>query len=151
MVLFHDVVQVCAGAAATAPAQPPLLLQFRHYFRVRWIAVHIDDPGPRMAGSLQGSLEEALGGSRVTVSGEQEINAGTARIDRTVQVSPLALYANVSLIHPPGTVGGLQLSATTLLEFWGVALHPTPDRGMVGRYTPFRQEFLDVPIGEGKA
>ena len=86
-----------------------------------------------MTGSLQGSLEEALGGSRVTVRGEQKINAGAAGIDRAVQIGPFAFYADVGLIHPPGTVGGLQLAATTLLEFGGVALHPTPDRGVVGR------------------
>ena len=115
MVLLHDIVQVWAGAAATPPAQLPLLLQFRHHLRVRRIAVHVDDPGPGMTGSLQGSLEEALGGNRVTVREEQEINAGTAGIDRAELVSPLGLYPHVGLIHPPGTGGGLQLEVKTTL------------------------------------
>ncbi len=84
VVLFHDVVQIRTGATATPPAQFPFRLQFRNHLRVRWVAVHIDDSGTRVAGSAQGSLEEALRCERITLSGKQKINGGAGGIDGAV-------------------------------------------------------------------
>jgi hypothetical protein len=94
VVLFHDVVQVRTGATATPPALFSLRLQFRDHLGVRRGAVHVDDPGTRVTRNTQGFLEEAFGGGRVTLSGQQKINSGPGGIERAVQVSPLPFHPN---------------------------------------------------------
>src|SRR6266498_3478367 len=84
VVLLDDVVQVWTCPTATPPAQSPLSLQLRNHLRVRWVAVHVNDPGPRVGGSMQRFLEEALGRSRVTASGQQEIDRRSGGIHGSV-------------------------------------------------------------------
>jgi hypothetical protein len=50
----------------------------------------------------QGILEEKLGGRRITAGGQQEINRRASGIHGTLQLSPLTIHPNVSLIHLPG-------------------------------------------------
>jgi hypothetical protein len=57
---------------------PTLLLQFRHDFGIRGVAVHVDHPRARVARSQQGVLEETLGGSGITSGCQQEIDRRTA-------------------------------------------------------------------------
>jgi hypothetical protein len=63
----------------------------------------------------------------------------------------ITLGPNVGLIHPPGAANGLLLPAASFVQFGRVALNPTPDSGVVGGDAPLREEFLDVPIGQGKS
>jgi len=146
MVLFHDIVQVWTRAASAATSQFPLLLQFRDHLRVRRIAVYIDYPRTGMTRRLQRFLEEALRCGRIPVVRKREIDRGTCGIDRSIELLPFPSHTNISFVHPPGTVGRLQFSAATLVDLRSVALHPTPDRGVVRRKAPLDQKFLDVPI-----
>ena len=50
----------CTPGSTASPPQFPLLLQFSNHLRVRRVAVHCDDPRPRVAGGLQGYLEEPM-------------------------------------------------------------------------------------------
>ena len=60
-----------------------------------------------MTGSLQGFLEEPLGGSRVSLSGKPEVDRGAGRINGTIQIPPVPTLANVRFVDPPGAVGWL--------------------------------------------
>ena len=64
-----------------------------------------------------------------------------------IQISPPALHPNVGLIHPPGTVCGLQFPAAAFVKLGRIALDPTPDGGVVGGQASFGEKFLDVTIG----
>src|SRR5215467_6252187 len=148
MTLFHDVVQVRTGTTPTPTTKFALLLQFRHHLGIGGVAVDVDYPGARVTRSKQGILEEALGGSSITPGGKQEIDRGTGRVDGSVQVGRLAFHPNVSLIHPPGAISGLQFPTTTLAQFRRIALDPSPDGSVVGWQSSLGEKFLDVTIGK---
>jgi hypothetical protein len=82
---------------------------------------------------------------------KKRLAAAASRVDGSVQVGPLAFHPNVSLIHPPGAIGGLQLLATTLIQFGRIAPDPSPDGGVVGWQAALGEKFLDVTIGERKS
>jgi hypothetical protein len=90
MILFHDVVQVRTGTTPTPTTKFAFLLQFRHRLGIGGVAADVDDPGARVTRSMQGVLEEALGGSSIPPGGKQEIDRSTGRVDGPVQVGPLA-------------------------------------------------------------
>jgi len=125
MILFHDVVQIRTGTTATPTSEFALLLQFLHDLGIRGVAIDVDHSGTSVTRSPQGILEEALGGSRITPGGKQEIDRGTGRVDGPVQVGPLAFHPNVSLIDPPGTISGLQFPTATLVQFRRITLDPS--------------------------
>src|ERR1700688_1146177 len=41
-----------------------------------------------------------------------------------IQVAPASLHANVGLVHPPRSVGRLEMPTHALLQFWTVPLQP---------------------------
>src|SRR5262245_4010485 len=100
---------------------------------------------------MQGVLEKTLGGSSIAPGGKQEIDRSTSRVDGPVQVAPLALHPNVSLIHPPGAISGLQFPTTTLAQFRRIALDPSPDGSVVDWQTSLGEKFLDVAIRKRKS
>jgi len=81
---------------------------------------------------MQSVLEKAFGGSSITPGGKQEIDRGTGRVDGPIQIGPLALHPNVSLIDPPGAISRLQFATTTRVQFRRIALDPSPDGRVVG-------------------
>ena len=81
-----------------------------------------------MTRSLQGFLEELLCRSRVSLSGEPEVDRGAGGIDGTIQVPPAPTLANVRFVDPPGAVGWFQFPPASLVQFGCVALHPTPKK-----------------------
>src|SRR5262249_8978387 len=80
---------------------------------------------------------------------EEEIDRRSRRIDSSIEVEPAAFDPHVSLIHPPGFVGRLQMRSSSLLQFWGVALNPSPDRRMVDLQTTLDQQFPYLAIRKG--
>ena len=101
-----------------------------------------------MTRSSQGSLEEVLGRSRVALRRQPEVDRGTRRIHRTIEIDPLARDGNVCFVHSPGTVGRFQFTAASLVELRRVPLYPAPNRRVISRQTALRHEFFDVAIGE---
>jgi hypothetical protein len=101
-----------------------------------------------MTRSLQGSLEELLGRSRVSDSGKPKVDRGAGGIDGTIQVPPAPTLANVRFVDPPGAVGRFQFVPASFVQFGRVALHPAPNGAVVSRETSFHEQFLDVPIGK---
>jgi hypothetical protein len=73
--------------------------------------------------------EKTLGGIQIAKSRPEELNGRTARIDRAIQVAPLALYANVGFVHTPRTIGRLQVGAQAPTPFRRKPLNPAPDGG----------------------
>ena len=150
MILFHDIVQVRTSTTAAPTAKSALPLQFGHNLGIRRIAVHVDHPRARVTRSEQGGLEEALGGSGITTGGKQEIDGGAGGIDGPVQVGPFAFHPDVGLVDSLGAVGGLQFPTTALIQFGRIALDPSPDGGVVCGQASFGEQFLDVPVRQGK-
>jgi hypothetical protein len=93
-----------------------------------------------MTRSLQSSLEELLGRSRVSLSGKPEVDRGAGGIDGTIQVPPVPTLANVRFVDPPGAVGWFQFPPASLVQFGCVALHPAPNGGVVSRETSFDEQ-----------
>ena len=111
----------------------------------------MDHPGARVTRSIQSVLEKAFGGNSITPGGKQEIDRGTRRVDGPIQIGPLALYPNVSLIDPPGAISRLQFATTKLVHFRRIALDPSPDGRVVGWKASLGKKFLNVTIGERKS
>ena len=111
----------------------------------------MDHPGARVTRSIQSVLEKAFGGNSITPGGKQEIDRGTGRVDGPIQIGPLALHPNVSLIDPPGAIGGFQFPTTTLVQFGRIALDPSPDAGVVSWQASLGEKLLDVTIRERKS
>ncbi len=61
-----------------------------------------------------------------------------------MQITPAALDPNIGFINTPGFVGWLEMPAQPLLEFWPVALHPSPDRGVVSLQATLIEELFDI-------
>jgi hypothetical protein len=75
----------------------------------------------------------------ITQCGQQEIDGGTFRIDRPVQVAPAAFYPNVGFVDPPRLVGRLQGAGAVVALTQGrnaaPIARPSYDR-LLGRVLP---------------
>jgi hypothetical protein len=77
MILFHNVVQARTRTTPTPATEFALLLQLRHHIGIGGVAVDVDHPGARVTRSMQGVLEETLGGSSIPPGGKPEIDRST--------------------------------------------------------------------------
>jgi hypothetical protein len=59
-----------------------------------------------------------------------------------------AAQRTIGLIRSPRTVGGLQLSANSLIQFRSVTLHPSPDRRWINREVPLAHYLRQIAIAE---
>src|SRR5215467_118971 len=55
-----------------------------------------------------------------------------------------AAQRTIRLIHAPGFIGRLEVTAQPLLQLWRVALNPSPDRSVVGLQAAFIEELFDI-------
>ena len=97
-----------------------------------------------MRRSRQRLAEQALGRSGIAQPGEHKADGGSSGIDGAVAVAPTALDSNVGLIHTPGLMGWLEMTAQPLLQFGTVALDPAPDCRMVRLETALAEQFFDI-------
>src|SRR5271165_247157 len=74
----------------------------------------------------------------------------TGGIDSSVQVYPFAFDPDVRLIHPPTVVGRSEPRSQTALNFWGVALYPSPHRDVVDRKSALGKEFFHLAADREK-
>src|SRR5208282_1863055 len=65
-------------------------------------------------------------------------------IDGPIEVTPTALHSNIRLIHTPGFVRRLEMTAQPLLQFGTVTLNPTPDRRVIGLQTALGEQLFDI-------
>jgi hypothetical protein len=89
------------GRWATAPAKNPFRLDGRDRCGVDGRQVRIDDARLRMRSRAQSLAEQPLGSVGITVGRQQKINAGSRRIDRSIQITPTAFHLDVGLIAAP--------------------------------------------------
>jgi hypothetical protein len=151
VILFHQVVEVTPDPmpAGLRPKRPPLSTAppragRRRDHRYGSPEAWDDFVGPRL-------WPETVWPPRHPVWPTAEIEGGARRVDRPVKVPPLALHADVRLIDAPRIVGGLEPFAQAPFQCRGVALHPPPNRDVIGVQAPFGQEFLHVSVRERKA
>ena len=148
MVLFQDVVQVLHRPMPTSPPERSFLLYVWDRRAVDRRQVGVDDPWLGMGAITQRFAEQPFGRIRVAQRRQQEIDGGTGRINRSIQVAPAPLDSNVGFVDPPGFVGGLEMPSHPLLDFGTIALYPTPDRRMIGSQTALVKQLLDIPERE---
>jgi hypothetical protein len=129
MVLLDDVVEVLTLTHTTTAPQSALLLQLRDRGRIGGILIHVDDAGLNIRWICENLTKEPLGGSSITLGGEQEINALPRRIHRPIQVPILAFNLNIGFVDPVGSVGRLEVWTTAPIEFRPEDLDPAPDAG----------------------
>jgi hypothetical protein len=108
VVLLDDIVQILHRPMAAATAECPLLLNSRDRRGVEGRQVRVDDARLWMRLIFQSLTKQPFGGIRVTLGRQQEIDRRTCGIDGPIQITPLALYPNVSLVNSPGFIGGLR-------------------------------------------
>ena len=92
--------------------------------------------------------EQPFGRCRIAQRRQQEVDRGAAGIDRSIQIAPPPVHADVSPITPPRFIGRLEMAAQPLVRFWTVALNPTPDGGVAGLQAALHQQFLDIAQGK---
>jgi hypothetical protein len=60
-----------------------------------------------------------------------EVQGIAKRIYSPVEIFPLSLHFDISLIHPPGIVRPFQVRAASLVQFGSISLNPPIHRRMV--------------------
>jgi hypothetical protein len=88
MVLFQDVVQVLYWPMSAAPPERSFLLYVWDRRTVDRCQIRVDDAGLRMTSVTQRLTKQPFGRIRVAQRRQQEIDGGTAGIDRPIQVTP---------------------------------------------------------------
>jgi putative transposase len=107
--------------------------------------IGIDDPRLWMGGTAECFAKQPFGGFCVAQRRKQEINCGTAGIDGSIEVTPVAFHSNVGFVDTPRLVGWLQITPQPLLQFRRISLHPAPHGCMIRSQTPFLQQLLHIP------
>jgi hypothetical protein len=64
--------------------------------------------------------EKALGGLLIPMLGEQEIDGLACFIHRAIEVKPLALDADIGLVHPPTEPYGPLAAVECRLQLWAI-------------------------------
>src|SRR5438309_5708548 len=144
MILLDDIVQVLDGSMPTKAAKRPFLLYSQDGRGVDPRLIRVDDARLRMRQIAQSLAKQPLGSIGIAERRQQEINRGSGRVDRSIQVTPAALHPNVGLVDTPGFVGRLEMAAQPLFQFRTVPLHPSPYRGVVDAQTAFGEQLFDI-------
>ena len=76
--------------------------------RMTGVVVGIDYAGRGMVLSAQGFRQKTLSRCCIAFSRQKKVDRRTAGVHGPVQIHPLALDADVSLIYAPGVVGRFQ-------------------------------------------
>src|SRR5260370_1356786 len=151
VILLQDVVQILNRPMTAALSQDSFFLGFINRWWGALGFVCVDHPGLRVRRVRQRFGQQRLGRIGRTKRREEEIDRRPRRIDASKEVEPAAFDPDVSLTHPPGFVGRLQMRSSPLLEFRCIVLNPSPDRRMVDLHPAFNQQLLDITIRKGVA
>jgi hypothetical protein len=104
--------------------QQAFLLQLGDRLAVGGVLVGVDDLGLPVAVAPQRLGQEPLGRLRVASVGEVKVQRVAVLVDRSVQVFPAALDADVGLVDPPGEADPVLVPQRSLLELRCVVLDP---------------------------
>ena len=105
VVLFQDIIEVLYRTVLTILLKSAFGFELRDRRRITSVVVGIDYAGRGMVLSGQGFRQKSLSRCCVAFSRQKEVDRRTAGVHGPVQIYPLALDADVSLIHAPGVVG----------------------------------------------
>ena len=144
MILLHDVVQVLDRPVAATASQDAFLFHSGNRRAVEAGPVRVDDTGFRMRRISERLAEQACGRSGIAQAREHEVDRGAGGIDGSVEVASATLDTNVGLIDTPGPIGGLEMTAQPLLQFWTVALDPAPDGRVVRFEAALAEQLFDI-------
>src|SRR5215472_6009653 len=86
--------------------------------------VHVDHPWRRPAGR-QGEPQEQLGRDQVAFGRPHEPDGLAGRVDRAIQIGPLACNLNIRLVDAPGTlaIAHLAMPVEMLLDYLAIQLN----------------------------
>src|SRR5208282_518919 len=105
----------------------------------------------RMVCSAERFGKEALCCGRVLLSREEKVEGRPGRINRTIQVAPLAFDPDVGFVHPPTAIGRFEPRAQTPFHFWGVTLDPSPHRDVIGVQAALGEQLFHLTVGKREA
>jgi Exopolysaccharide synthesis, ExoD len=125
------------GRCRQSASRAPSAFEPHDRRRVRAVTVGVDDTRHGMVLPTQRFGQEALCCGRVLPGREEKVEGRAGRIHRTIQVAPLALDADVSLVHPPTVIGRFEPRSQSTFHFRGVTLHPAPDGNVVDKKSAF--------------
>ena len=108
VVLFQDIIEVLYRTVLTILLKGAFGFEPCDRQRITSVLVGIDYAGREMVLSAQGFRQKALSRCCVAFSRQKKVDRRTAGVHSPVQIYPLALDADVSLIHAPGVVGRFQ-------------------------------------------
>jgi trehalose/maltose transport system substrate-binding protein len=101
VVLLEHVVQIWHRSMPAILGKSAFGFELRDGGRIRGVAVGVDHSRRRMVCSAERFGKKALGCGRVLLGGEKEVEGGAAGIHRPVEITPLAFYPDVGLVHTP--------------------------------------------------
>jgi hypothetical protein len=90
--------------------------------------------------------QKGRGGGFIAVRCQQKIKGLSLSVHGARHIFPLALDADVRLIHPPALPYRALPQAELLLELRRLLEDPAGERGMVDGDAPFAPHFLQLPI-----
>ncbi len=129
---------------ATSAAKHPFLFNSWNGRGVDRCQIRIDDARLRLRRGAQSLAKQPFGSIGITQRRQQEVNCGTRRIDRSIQVTPATFHLDVSLVDTPRLVGWLQMASQALVKFRTIPLHPAPYGRVVGFQTTFLEQLFDI-------
>src|ERR1700740_1804528 len=142
MILLDHVVQILAGSQPYAEREDSGGFELSDRPVRGGVAIQRDHPRSSMLLRCLG--KEPLSRSHITPSAQEEVDGAPLFIDGPVEVTPLAAYLDISLVHAPRVTHRPGVRLPTLFKIRHVALHPPQDRRMSQQDAPLGHPLAQV-------
>lgn len=128
--------------------QQALLVALGDRGRIGASPVRTDAIGSEQRLILEHLTKEPLGGIKIAVGGEQEVDGLVVLVDGPVQVTPPAADADVGLVDAHRAVVWLAELTQAPLDGRRVGEHPAVDRGVIHLHASLQEHLLDVAVAQ---
>ncbi len=95
---------------------------------------------------FQHLAEKALGGLKIALGGEKEINRISVLIDGPVKIAPLASDFDIGFVDADRAAMGLAEETQALLEQGRIRQNPSIQGAVIDVKAAFPEHFLNVPV-----
>ena len=114
------------------------------------MGIHVNHTGAHTR-SIKRHPQKLLGCHQIPSGRDHEIDGVAARIDRSIQIGPVAPNPNRCLVDSPGAARTTQVSTNSFVQFRGIARDPARDSGMIHAESPLRHQLLYITVAQGIA